>query len=117
MRQTNKLIAVIVALAFVVGCAGMQLGQSQDEIYYKALGVWYDAGVQFKFYYEKADEATKEKWDDEFRPLLIKSKEILNVWNFHLQNDDPTADDIQRWKQMKNELLFYIATQMKKENS
>jgi len=105
-------------LIFVVSCVGLQIKESPAETYYKALGVWYDAGSQFRFYYEKCeDEVLRAKWDREFRPLLIKAKEVLNIWNFHLQNDEVAVEDIQSWKQMKNELLFYIATQMKKEES
>jgi len=116
MRRKNRLIATVVILAFITGCMGLQLKESPAEIYYKALGVWFDAGSQFRFYYEKSeDEVLKAKWDEEFRPLLVKAKEVLNLWNFHLQNDSPTANDMVEWKSYKNELIYYIATQMKKE--
>jgi len=113
MRQ-RRLVAVVVALVFLVGCAGLQV-LSKEEVYFKALGVWYDAGMQFKFYYEKADQETRAKWDEEFRPVLVKSKEVLNLWNFHLQTDQEVGAEIESWKRLKNELIYYIATQMKKE--
>lgn len=113
MKLSNKWLSVLLIIVLVAGCAGMQV-KSQEGAYYKALGIWYDAAMKFKFYYEKTDDIVlKEKWDAEFRPLLIKSKEVLNLWNFHLQNGDPTADDMEAWKLMSDELLFYIATQMK----
>ena len=110
MNQRNKLIAIIIALAFMVGCAGLQM--SNQEKYYNALGVWYDMGMQFKRYYAIADPALQEQWDAEFRPLLIKAKDVLNIWYVHLYDNEPTADDMENWKQIKNDLLFYIATQM-----
>lgn len=117
MRQRTRVIAAVLALFFVVGCAGMQLGESQSEIYFKALGVWYDTGMQYKTYYSRVDEETKIKWDNEFRPKLIMAKEVLNLWKFHMQNNDSTVDDMQKWKDIKNELLLYIATHMTKEGS
>ena len=111
----RKHLVLFLVLFLLVGCAGLQITQTQEEIYYKALGTWYDATMQYKFYYEKADEATKAKWDVEFRPVLVAAKDVLNVWSFHLQNGDPTGEDIHHWKALKNEIIFYLATQMKKE--
>jgi len=110
MRR-NKLVCVIFILIFIVGCAGLQT--SSQEKYYTALGIWYDCGMQFKRYYTIADQDLKDKWNAEFRPLLIKAKDILNVWYVHLYDNESTAGDMENWKQIKNDLLFYIATQMK----
>ena len=109
-------LTVVIVLVFIIGCAGLQI-ESQEEAYYKALGTWYDAGIQFKFYYERADEATKEKWDNEFRPILIKAKEVLNLWSFRMQNNQSTGNEVQQWKELSNELIYYIAVQMKKEGA
>ena len=110
MRQRNKLIAIIIALIFMVGCAGVQM--SSQEKYYNALGVWYDCGMQFKRYYQVADPVLKQKWDEEFRPLLLKAKDVLNIWYVHLYDNESVTNDMEAWKDMKNDLLFYIATQM-----
>ena len=55
----------------------------------------------------------KEKWDAEFRPKLIKAKDILNLWYVHLYDNENVTNDMESWKEIKNDLLFYIATQMK----
>ena len=103
-----RILGVILALFLVVGCASMQT--TQEEGYYKALGVWYDTGLQFKRYYLAADEATQIKWDAEFRPMLIQAKEVLNVWYIHMDDGQPTDGDYEAWRELKNDLLFYMAT-------
>ena len=106
-----RFLGVILALFLVVGCAGMQT--TDEGSYLKALGVWYDAGMQFKLYYEVADPATQARWDYEFRPLLIKAKEVLDVWYIHMDDGQGTSGDMAKWKDLKNDILFYMATQMK----
>lgn len=115
MKRASKLIIVLLTFLLLGGCAGKQLAvETPTDIYFKALGIWYDAGKQFKFYYEHTDDqALKEKWDTEFRPILIKSKEILNLWKFHVDTDKSTNLDKEAWKNISDELLYYIATQMK----
>lgn len=113
MKRTCNVLMCLIFILGVFGCAGLQV-QNQNDAYYKALGIWYDAGSQFKFYYENVDPATREKWDEEFRPLLIKAKDVLDFWNMHLQNGESTGSDVESWKQMKNEILFYLATQIQK---
>jgi len=111
MRQKNKLISIVLVLFFIIGCAGVRM--SNHELYYNALGIWYDSGMQFKRYYQIADPELQGKWDAEFRPILIKAKDILNIWYVHLYDGDPVTGDMESWKEIKNDLLFYIATQMK----
>ncbi len=111
MNRNFRLVAICLAV-FMVGCAGSPLSKTQIGIYGEALGAWTDAVTQFKFYYEKADVETKAKWDKEFRPTLIKSKELLNLWKMHLDTGAMTSGDIEKWKVLKNEIIYYIATQM-----
>ena len=114
--KRNRIVCAVLVVFFLMSCAGLRL--SNNEQYYKALGVWYDCGMQFKRYYQIADPAMQEKWDAEFRPLLIRAKDALNIWYVHLYDGEPTNDDMMAWKDAKNDLLFYIATQMKgKETS
>ena len=107
-----RICAVLCAMFLVVSCAALQTSESPIEMYAKALGSWTDAVTQFKFYYERADDETKAKWDKEFRPTLIKAKELLNLWKMHLDTDGDTAGDYEAWKSMKNEIIYYLATQM-----
>jgi len=111
MRSRSRIISIVLVLFFIVGCAGVRM--SNQEQYHNALGIWYDTGMQFKRYYSIADPALQEKWDGEFRPMLIKAKNILNIWYVHLYDSQDVTGDIEDWKQIKNDLLFYIATQMK----
>ena len=111
MRSQSRIISIVLVLFFIVGCAGVRM--SNQERYHNALGIWYDTGMQFKRYYSIADPALQEKWDAEFRPMLIKAKDILNVWYVHLYDSQDVTGDMEDWKQIKNDLLFYIATQMK----
>jgi len=106
-----KLAGMVLALLFMVGCAGLRV--TDQEVYHNALGVWYDCGMQYKRYYKIADPELQIKWDAEFRPLLLKAKDILNIWYVHLYDNEPTAGDLEQWKEIKNDLLFYIATQMR----
>ena len=101
----------LIILFLFAGCAGLRL--SNNEQYYKALGIWYDCGMQFKRYYGIATPEMQEQWDEEFRPLLITAKDALNIWYVHLYDGEPVNDDIMAWKEAKDDLLFYIATQMK----
>ena len=112
MNRKNKLtILIIMVFALVIGCAGMQ--QTKEGAYYEALGVWYDTGMQFKRYYQVAEPATQAKWDAEFRPLLIKAKEVLDVWYIHIDDGQSGTGDMAQWKDLKNDILFYMATHMK----
>ena len=107
-----KLVAIFLSVLFVISCAGLQRAETPIEKYAQALGIWVDSTTQFKFYYEKVDEATKAKWDKEYRPTLIKAKEILDLWKVHVFAGETTTDEMAQWKILKNELLYYIATQM-----
>jgi len=106
-----KWVGVILALCLVMGCAAMKT--TEEGTYYKALGCWYDTTLQFKRYYTAADEEQQMKWDAEFRPMLIHAKEILNMWYIHLDDGQPTAGDYESWKELKNDLLFYFAQNIK----
>ena len=112
-----KILGLILALFFVVGCfqgcAGTQ--QTKDGSYYEALGIWYDTGMQFKRYYEASDPATQAKWDAEFRPLLIKAKEVLDMWYIHIDDGQSGTGDLAQWKDLKNDILFYMAQNMKEK--
>ena len=112
MNRNLKLFATICLACFMVSCAMLQVSETQIETYAKALGAWTDAVTQFKFYYEKADVETKAKWDAEFRPTLIKAKELLNMWKMHLDTGNLTSGDVEQWKSMKNEIIYYLATMM-----
>ena len=104
-----KFTGIILVLLFVVGCAGNQVKGSD---YYQALGVWYDTGMQFKRYYQAADVETQAIWDAELRPLLIKAKEVLDIWYIHMDDGQATDGDMMAWKDLKNDILFYMATNM-----
>lgn len=119
MKPWNKgLIFIIIAVMGITGCAGMQAGNvTPDQAYYMALGTWYDAASTFKNYYEVVDEATRLKWDREFRPILIHAKEILDAWYVNLSDQKPTTDQIAQWKQLKTRILIYIADNIQKEKS
>ena len=109
-----RILGVILSLFLIAGCMqGCAGTQTKGADYYQALGVWYDTGMQFRRYYEAADEATKARWDVELRPLLIKAKEVLDIWYIHLDDGQPTDGDIAQWKDLKNDILFYIANNMK----
>jgi hypothetical protein len=111
LMRKFRFIGVILALLFIVSivsCAGMKT--TEEGAYYKALGVWYDTTLQFKRYYLAADEDTQAKWDDEFVPLLLKAKDVLNIWYVHMDDGQSTARDYEEWLGLKNELLFYMAT-------
>ena len=113
MKRNLKLFVTICLACFMVSsCAMLQVSQTQEDIYWEALGCWTDAVTQFKFYYEKADAETKAKWDAEFKPTLIKAKELLNVWKMHLDTGAATSGDMEQWKSFKNEIIYYIATMM-----
>ena len=101
-----KFIGIILALFLVAGCAHTQ---TQQGAYYEALGVWYDTGMQFKRYYQAADPATQAMWDADFRPLLIKAKEVLDIWYIHMDDGQPTDGDVHAWQALKNDILFYMA--------
>lgn len=110
MKRNLRLFATICLACFMVSCAGLQVSESPIQTYGKALGSWTDAVTQFKFYYEKADDETKAKWDKEFRPTLIKAKELLNLWKFHLIVGETTSGEIEQWRSLKNEMIYYLAT-------
>ena len=112
MKRNLRLLATICLAFFMVSCAMLQVSETQIETYFKALGCWTDATAQFKFYYEKADVETKAKWDEEFRPTLIKAKEVLDIWKMHIDTGGPTGGDVEQWKSFKNEIIYYIATMM-----
>ena len=105
-----RILGVILALFLVVGCAHTQ---TQQGAYYEALGVWYDTGLQFKRYYQAADPETQAKWDVELRPLLIKAKEVLDIWYIHMDDGQATDGDMMAWKDLKNDILFYMAKNIK----
>ena len=111
MKRNFRLIAVTLSILFITSCAAFQV-QSPIEAYAKALGVWADSATQFKLYYERADLTTQAKWDEEFRPTLIKAKDVLNIWKRHLDMGETTAEQMEQWKLLKNELIFYLATNM-----
>ena len=92
-----KWVSVILALFLVVGCAGLQ-SNTQEGAYYKALGVWYDTGMQFKRYYLAADPEKQAVWDVEFRPMLIKSLVILDIWYVHMVDGLATNEVIEMWQ-------------------
>ena len=112
MNRKSKILIAFLALVFVAACAGMQ---TQESMYYEALGIWYDAGLQFKRYYEAADPDTQARWDAELRPLLIEAKEVLDIWYVHLSDGEPTDGDMRDWKNLKNDILFYMANKMKEK--
>jgi len=108
-----KILGIILALFLVVGMVGCAGTQVKGSDYYQALGIWYDTGMQFKRYYQAADADTQVKWDAELRPLLIKAKEILDIWYVHMDDGQPTDSDMAQWQDLKNDILFYIAQNMK----
>ena len=112
MRRIRSL-ALVLSLIFIASCGMLQVSDTPIENYGEALGAWTDIGTQFKFYYERADTETKARWDKEFRPMLIKAKDVLNLWKMHLDVGGSTSGDLTQWKPLKNELIYYLATQMK----
>ena len=106
-----KFIGVILALFLIVSCAGVQ--HSKEGAYFEALGIWYDTGMQFKRYYEASDLITQANMDAEIRPLLVKAKEILDIWFIHMDDGADTSGDAATWKDLKNDILFYMAKNMK----
>jgi len=113
MRRNFRFAAALILSVFLIAsCAGLQRAETPIQSYAKALGIWVDSATQFKLYYEITDEATQAKWDEEFKPVLVRSKEILDIWKMRLDIGQTTADQMEQWKLLKNELLVYLATNM-----
>ena len=112
MKRNLKLFVAICLAFFMVSCSMLQVADTPIAAYSEALGCWTDSVTQFKFYYEKADDETKARWDKEFRPILTKAKDVLNLWKTHLDAGGSTINDMEQWKPLKNEIIYYIAKQM-----
>ena len=115
MRPIFKTFIVFCLVFSFVGCFGLQTRDAPEtplETYYKALGVWDAAADKFERYQTINDEATKAEWDEKFLPPLLKSKSVLDLWYNHLLAGDSTASEMEQWRSLKGELIFFIATQI-----
>ena len=112
--NTIKYLVLLLVMFFVVGCGGFQLTipQTQDEIYFEALGLWSDTVTNYNNMYATADAGTRAKFDNEFKPVLLQAKDILNAWDIIRGAGGPTKDNVQAWKDIKNELLLYLTNNL-----
>jgi len=118
-RPILLILTVCLMAVLLTGCLERFARQDQkpmtaQEVYDEALGFWYDTEQNFKMFYEAA--APAEQADMlVFANRLYEAKQILNLWAIHLKGEKATTTDTDKWKRMKNELIFMIANQYRKK--
>ena len=113
MRKYSVLIIAI--LMVIVSCAANNGAvKTQQDYYDDALSFWYNTEQNFKLIYNGATDQEKAEMIP-FAKVLRDSKKVLDLWKMNLDGGQPTADSIERWKALKNELIIMILNNYKKE--
>ena len=115
MRNRHIIAIIIVFLMAIVSCAANNGAVKTPQDYYdNALSFWYNTEQNFKLIYNGATDQEKAEMIP-FAKALRDSKRVLDLWKMNLEGGQPTADSIERWKVLKNELIIMILNNYKKE--
>ncbi len=101
MKREFRILAVVYAIVFLIGCAGWQLGGpddpielKQDKAYMVALKEFTLTLQDYNRHYAMADEATQAKWKAKYDPIFREASGALDDWEEALdKNWDPTTTE------------------------
>lgn len=105
MRQKNKLIAVIIALAFVVSCAGMTALQKHTV----AMGTHNRIVGDYLLLYDRQTPEIQAKWKADIDPIVRQFDDAMTVWDNSFTNQDDPEAKRQLYLAIKSQLfsLFF----------
>jgi len=99
----KKLVVLMaIGLLILIGCAGSETGW---KAYNMAQDNLEELQQQYISAFKSADAATQEAWREKYPPLFIEANEALDLWEFALLVDDPTAELEFDYQTVKRKLL------------
>ena len=115
LMRKFRILGIILAMFLVLSCAGLQSQPMTEQDYYdEATGWWLDTEQNFKtVYLVSTDLEQKEMLP--FLKILHESKQVLDMWGLKVQGGDPTLDQVQQWKNYKNDMVLLILNNYKEK--
>jgi hypothetical protein len=102
MRNRFIVVFVLTGILILFGCAGSQSGW---KAYNMAQDNLETLQKQYVEAFKAADPDVQSVWRERYPPLFVEANEALDVWEFALLVDDPTATAEVNYKTIKKKLL------------
>jgi hypothetical protein len=118
MKKAFCSIAVIVTLAIIVGCAGLDPAttpETPQEVYLKARMTFNGLLADYVTQKRAATVENKAKWTENIDPLFEAGAQALNAWGTALDAEANTYSQQKAYLEIKNQLLALLMAELTKE--
>ena len=109
IRYITVLLIMLLIPIFIIGCPPIK-EQSNQDIYYQALGFWQDTYENFRLIYDDASEVEQQEMLPTMELLLNTKQLVLNPWKttFATGDSEEQYSKTAEWKKTKNKLILEV---------